>query len=344
VQALQAGLSVDVEKLDSATVAAVGAELETDLSPANAPLLNSVDTTVKLINANAVIGVVAKDSNNDGKIDVASGDKVGVACALCQSITDSSVFALPLGGSIGKVIDGPTPHNLNVGATFALAANTRALYPIAQFLNTLGGAAGDEIITDYEKILVATGVPMTPSVTGTAGTPGEERTPIGIRLEETKLLDLSAYMDDLVAPPGVVGDAASVARGQRLFQESCTGCHNVDQERFAASQLIPMKTIFPGDNPVNLGERKPPLNPLLNTADSIFDDKMVVVNASLRKDIRGIALPLLLDLARKPVFLHDNSVSSLEALFDASRGPSAPHAVYLAGQDKADVIAFLKSN
>ena len=444
VDALKAGLSVDIAKLDPATVAAIGPELKTDLSPTNAPLLNSVETTVKLINANAVLGLVTKDSNNDGKLDVASGDKVGVACALCHSITDGSVFSLPMGGSIGKVIDGPTPHFLNVGAAFALAANTRALYPIAQlaltanggktigraptglteksteaevdayfsnpafypigmfddqpdgtgapmhitpmfradlsapygsegtiskldnfsnlvytalldlrnlttaggraFLNTLGGAAGDEIVADYVQILTETGVPLAPTVIGTAGTPGDEKTPVGIRLDETKLLDMSAYMDDLVAPAGKAGDAKSIAHGRTLFLETCTSCHDVDAKHFVPSQLIAMKSIFPGDNPVDLGARKPPLNDLLNTVDNIFDDKMVVVNASIRGDIRGIALPLLLDLARKPVFLHDNSVPSLDALFDPARGPNAPHAVYLTGQDRVDVIAFLLSN
>jgi hypothetical protein len=110
------------------------------------------------------------------------------------------------------------------------------------------------------------------------------------------------------------------------------------------SMLVPMKTIFPGDNPVTLGTRVPPLNPLLNTVESIFDDKMVVVNTSIRGDIRGIALPLLLDLDRKPVFLHDNSVQSLDSLFDATRGTTAPHPFYLSGQDRADMIAFLRSN
>ena len=60
---------------------------------------------------------------------------------------------------------------------------------------------------------------------------------------------------------------------------------------------------------------------------------MAVVNASYRGDIRGTALPLLFDLARKPVFLHDNSVPSLDALFNPSRSLSAPHRT-TAGDDK----------
>ena len=57
-----------------------------------------------------------------------------------------------------------------------------------------------------------------------------------------------------------------------------------------------------------------------------------------------IGLPLLLDLSRKPVFLHDNSVATLELLLDPARGPMAPHAQYVADPaTRADVIAFLKS-
>ena len=78
---------------------------------------------------------------------------------------------------------------------------------------------------------------------------------------------------------------------------------------------VPMKTIFPGDNPVILlAMRDPPFNPILNTVDNIYDDKAAVVNASQRGGIRGSVLPLLLDLARKPNFLHDSSVPTLDAL------------------------------
>ena len=90
-----------------------------------------------------------------------------------------------------------------------------------------------------------------------------------------------------------------------------------------------MKTIFPGDNPVVLlAMRNPPLNPILDTPGNIFDDKMAVVNASQRGGIRGTVMPLLLDLARKPNFLHDSSVPTLDKLLDGTRGPNAPHPFY----------------
>ena len=92
-----------------------------------------------------------------------------------------------------------------------------------------------------------------------------------------------------------------------------------------------------------LAERDPPAGRISNTAGSTFDDKQIVINATLRGKVRGTAMPLLLDLARKPVFLHDNSVPSLDALLDSKRGPMAPHPFYLEGKDRSDVVDFLES-
>jgi hypothetical protein len=63
LRALQLGLVIDSDAIDAVTLAAIRAELLTNLSPANAPLLNDPATTVKLVNANAVVGIAAKDSN-----------------------------------------------------------------------------------------------------------------------------------------------------------------------------------------------------------------------------------------------------------------------------------------
>ena len=123
-----------------------------------------------------------------------------------------------------------------------------------------------------------------------------------------------------------------------------TACHNVDQSKLVPGFIVPMKTIFPGDNPTVLAPRQPPLNPVVNTPDSIFDDKMAVVNASLRGEERGTALPLLLDLARKPIFLHDNSVPTLDNLLNPARGATAPHPFYLSdAAQRADTVEFLRS-
>lgn len=446
LQALELGLSVDVDALDNATKRAVAADLKADQTGRSSKLLNDPMTTVKLVNANAVIGLPIKDSNGDGKFDAMNGDKVGVSCALCHSTTDGSVFSLPKGGSIGRRVDNLTNHNLNVGKILATGANSRALYPTLQlsltanggktlgrapkgltensteaevdaylsnpeyypvgmfddtfdgngntmhitpffrqdlaapfgsggsiarldnfnnlvytalfdqtgittpagraFAKKLAGAAGEEVVDDYIKILKETGVTGYPYVKAAAHPqPGSEEAPVGVRVDNQKLLDLNAYVIELDAPRGERGDRRAIGRGRDLFRTvGCTTCHNADQSKPVPAFIVPMKTIFPGDNPVTLAERMPPLNPVLNTVPSFFDDKQSILNASIRGEIRGIAMPLLFDLARKPVFLHDNSVPSLDNLFDPSRGTNAPHPFYLSDMNqRMDIIKFLRS-
>ena len=444
LKALELGVQIDMEALDATTMRTLMDQLRADPTGRSSALLNDPATLGALINANAVIGMPVKDSNRDGRMDIASGDKVGASCALCHTVTDQAVLSLPNGGSIGRRRDGLANHNLDMGAIFASAANSRALYPILQLsltankgktlgrapkgltenslesdvdaylsnkqfypvgmfddsfdgngdpmhntpqfrgdlaapygseglitrldnfsnlvytslfdqtmlttpggrklLHTLGGAAGDEIADDYVKILKATNVTGYPYITAAPHpNPGSEDAFLGVRVDNTKLIDLNAYFVSLPAPKGARVDARMAGRGREVFRTAgCTGCHNVDQGKRVPSFILPMARIFPGDNPVTLAQRMPPLNPVLNTPDSIFDDKMAVVNASARGEIRGNAMPLLLDLARKPVFLHDDSVASLDDLLNARRGATAPHPFYLSDSQRAEVIEFLR--
>ena len=445
LQALKLGLNVDMDALDAATREALTQQLQTDPSGQSSALLNDPDTTAKLISANAIIGMPIKDSNKDGVLDINKGDKAGVSCALCHTITDESVLSVPNGGSIGHRLDGRANHRLNIGTIIATGTNSRAFFPMLQlalkanggktfgrapqgltavsseadvdaylsnpqyypvgmfddtpdgngnpmhntpffrqdlaapygsegavakldnfsnliftalfdptnlttaggraFLHTLAGPAGDEIADDYVKVLAATGVKGYPFVKAAPhAKPGSEDAPVGIRVDNTKLLDLNAYLVSLAAPAGAQVDARLAAHGRQLFRTvGCTSCHNVDQSKPVPSFIVPMKQIFPGDNPVVLAQRMPPLNPIMDTPGNTFDDKMAVLNASIRGEIRGIALPLLLDLARKPVFLHDNSVASLDNLFDSKRGSAAPHPFYLSeSSDRKDMVEFLR--
>ncbi|MBA2684270.1 MAG: hypothetical protein H0U66_07265 [Gemmatimonadaceae bacterium] len=445
-QLLELGLQIDVDALDGTTRDALTAQLKSDPTGRTSALLNDPAATATLMSDNAVMGMPIKDSNGDGVMNLASGDKVGATCALCHSMADGSLFRSPHGGAIGHRKDGLANHSLNMGKIFATAANSRALYPVLQlalranggktlgrstkgltensseadvdaylsnpdnypvgmfddtfdgngdpmhnsplfrqdlaapygsggtiarldnfsnlvytslldqttlttpggraFLHKLGGPAGDEIADDYVKVLQATGVTGYPYVKASPhAMPGSEDAPVGLRVDEKMLLDLNAYMVSLPAPRGADVDAATFAAGRALFRTvGCTSCHNADQSKAVPTRMIPMKTIFPGDNPVTLAQRMPPLNPVLNTEASIFDDKMVIVNASLRGEIRGIAMPLLLDLARKPVFLHDNSVPTLDALLNPSRGTSSPHPFYLAdGKQRSAVVSYLRA-
>ncbi|MDQ3252959.1 MAG: hypothetical protein M3R15_03470, partial [Acidobacteriota bacterium] len=358
----------------------------------------------------------------------------------------SRYLTCPTFGSIGRRLDGRATHTINIGAIFAMADNSRALYPVLQlslkankdktigrapkgltekssekevdaylsnpafypvgmfddtfdgngdpmhntplfrqdlafpygsegaiakldnfsnlvytglfdqttlttpggraFLHKLGGAAGDEIADDYVKILKETGVKNYPFVKAVPHpAPGTEEAPLGVRVDNTKLADMNAYLFGLEAPAGTDGNRQAIARGRELFRSvGCTACHNVDQGKFVPAFIVPMKTIFPGDNPVTLAPRMPPLNPVVDTPGNIFDDKMIIVNASLRGEERGTALPLLLDLARKPVFLHDNSVPTLDNLLNPARGATVPHPFYLSdATQRSDMIEFLRS-
>ena len=208
-----------------------------------------------------------------------------------------------------------------------------------------GTAAGNEIVDGYVQVLAATGVTGYPYVVAAASPlAGTEDAPLGVRVDSTKLIDMNGYLNSLQAPAGVVADAAAGARGRAQFRSSCTACHNVNQGLPVPAFTVPMKTIFPGDNPVTLlAMRDPPFNPILDTPGSIYDDKAAVVNASQRGGIRGSVMPLLLDLARKPNYLHDNSVPTLNNLLDPTRGANAPHPFYLSDTaQRADMVEYLR--
>ena len=429
LDALKLGMTIDVEAIPASIRNKLAAELKTDMSASSAPLLNDPAVFKKLVDANAVVGIAPKHG------------KLGVTCALCHTITDGSMYAMPNGGSIGHRIDGRTEHTLQIGKLLAAAANSRAFYPVLQlqmadgstigraakgltkdsteadvdmylsnpqnypvgmfddtpdgngnpmhvvplfrqdlaapfgtsgqndkledfnntvytalfdptdlltpdgrkFLHILAGAAGDRMADDYAAVLKSTGVKDYPYVKATkGGKAGAAATPVGLRVDNKKLLDLNAYLASLPAPAGAATDAGAAARGREIFRGNCTSCHNVDQSIPVNTALVLMNKIWPGYAPKVIAQRPPPLTPIQN-APGTFDDKMIVVDASPGGGIRGDALPLLLDLARKPVFLHDDSVKGLDALLDPSRGATAPHPFYVADKlQRADVVEFLK--
>jgi len=430
-KALRLGMHLDSEAMPADLRRNIRRESRTDLSPAHAPTLNDPALWTRLVRMDAVIGLVERNG------------KTGVACALCHTITDKAVFAWGNKGSIGRRIDGPTPHTLEVGRLLALAQNSRALFPLLQldlgggasigkvakyhlgpdsteqevdaylddpkawppgtfdetpdgvgnpvhilplfrqdlaapfgtsgqnnrlddlsntiwtalfeerdlltpggrkFLHVLGGGAGDGLANGYAKVLATTRVDPTPTIHAKGGyaalTPP---TPLGLAVDRGKLLDFNAYVASLRPPRGVVEDRTMVQRGLAAFRVQCTSCHNVDPSKPVDARIVPMPKIWPGYKPSVIAKRPAGLTPIQNSSGT-FDDKMVVVDASPVGGPRGAALPLLLDLARKPVFLHDDSVPSLAALLDPARGPLAPHPFYVADPDqRKSIVAFLRS-
>jgi cytochrome c2 len=442
-QMLEIGLHIDTEAegLSRELRNRLEDEFKTDLSPKSAPLLNNSKTTIALLNANAFIGVVAKDSNKDKQISILKGDRVGVSCAICHTITDKSFFDMAGAGSAGKRIDGPAPLTFNMGRFLALANNSRAFYPNMQqiflavsigraargvgptstekevdeylsnpkfypvgtfdetsdgngnavknvplfrqdlaapygtsgefnlftnisnssyttnldlstlatpqgleFLKGLGGPAGEQIHKEYKQILKETGVTGYPFVQAKmAGKPGELNNIVGRRVDDQKLQDMTAYVFALQAPPAPEVNEEMALRGRELFRTNCTSCHNVDQSKPVPVTLVDLKTLWPGYTPIVVGLRgNKKLSKILNSPGD-FDDKMVIVDASAHGGPRGNALPLLLDLGRTTLFLHDASVKSLDELLDPKRGKNSPHPFYINDKTKRrDIIEFLR--
>ena len=212
-----------------------------------------------------------------------------------------------------------------------------------KFLKAVGGDAGDQLSTDYAKILADTGVTGYPFVKSKPkGKVGDPATLVGVTVDEQKLADLDAYLKSLPAPKPAKVDAKVAALGRKVFDANCTTCHNADQSKPVSLQLVEMKTIWPGYEPTVLAQRDPPLDPIQN-APGTFDDKMIVVDASPGGGKRGNAIPMLLDLDRKTTFLHDGSVKGMDALLDPKRGASAPHPFYIAQEAERDqVVQFLR--
>ena len=75
MQALQLGLQIDSDALDTAIRKELTEQLRADPSGRTSALLNDPAVTTKLIKAGAVIGMAPK------------GDKVGTSCALCHTMT-----------------------------------------------------------------------------------------------------------------------------------------------------------------------------------------------------------------------------------------------------------------
>jgi len=100
-QVLQLGLNVNFDALNQATREALGVALKQVQAGVDPDRTGFGDprVTLSLINQNAVMGVVAfdryncrKPPGNTGTLDLARGDRVGISCSVCHSITDNSVL------------------------------------------------------------------------------------------------------------------------------------------------------------------------------------------------------------------------------------------------------------
>lgn len=441
LKVLAAGMLIDQERVEPALLARLATEARTDLSPQHAPLLNDPATLLRLIEMNALVGVPAKDSNRDGRISLAGGDKAGVSCAICHTVSDGAVLEVNKRGGIGKITDGPAALVFDMGQFLAWGANTKAYYPNAQisymgitigraptgltsysseadfdryftnkawypvgtfdetqdgignpvvnqplfrqdlaapwsssaefrfldnisngsytqnldptilltrdgraFAKEVAGPLGMMMTSGYARVLRTTGVTGYPFVrAAVGGTIGTDETQVRRRVDNGKLFDMSAYISRLPAPRGARVDAAAFGRGREIFRANCTACHSVDQSKPVPPLIVSLKQLWPAYRPIVIMPRTKKLGPVQNSP-GIYDDKLIVADATKRGDPKGIPMPLLLDLARKQHFLHDASVGGLNALLDPQRGTREPHPFYIAQRrGRADLIAFLRA-
>lgn len=234
------------------------------------------------------------------------------------------------------------------------------------FLNFLAGPVGDEIATRYEKVLRDTQVipanaatsDVVPFVkvarTGIAA--GSAEGPVGRRVDQSKLLALNAYTNQLKPPKAPTNlNASMVNLGEQIFTASrangganCAACHTANPNSPVENDRIrTLESLYPrySDSLLTLLDRsaKGITNIQKTTAGPApdYDLALVVLDASIRGEPKGnagkkpgYAKPLLLGLNTKDEFLHNGSVegedaiSGLENLLNPARGADAPHPFY----------------
>ncbi len=262
-----------------------------------------------------------------------------------NSVKNVPLFRQDLAAPYGTSGEFELFHNIsNSSYTTNLDLTTLATPEGLEFLKGLGGPAGEQIHKEYKEILKETGVTGYPFVQAKMqGKPGELNNIVGRRVDDQKVQDMAAYTFALQAPPAPKVNEGMAMRGREIFSNNCTSCHNADQSKAVPITLVDLKTLWPGYTPLVVGLRgNKTLSKVLNSPGD-FDDKMVIVDASARGGPRGNALPLLLDLARTTIFLHDASVGSLDELLDPKRGKKSPHPFYIDNKSsRADVVEFLR--
>jgi hypothetical protein len=110
-QALQLGLKADYDRVP---------QLLGEVLQEGAIDFDNPDTTLELLRANAVVGVIGKFDKQENLVSV------GITCALCHSTVNDSFMK-----GIGKRLDGWPNRDLDVGKVASLAPN---LQPIATML------------------------------------------------------------------------------------------------------------------------------------------------------------------------------------------------------------------
>ena len=331
--ALSVGLKVDVEALPPALIAALQAGQVNLKDPA---------VTIELLRLNAVVGIIGKVD------DTGQLTSVGTTCALCHSTVDNSLAA-----GIGRRLDGWPNRDLNVGVIVGLSPvvddtafsswgpgkydprhhafdgtniiqrhdpTFPVLIPPAYGLQGVGFETytGDGSISYWNSYVGVTQM-------GGHGSFSDPR--IGLTIVQKpdrvtpKLPALLDYQLSLLAPAPPTGsfDPAAARRGERLFEgkADCARCHRPPTYTDVASGADPSV-------------------PVLHDFGEVGAEPVYASRSATRQyrttPLRGI-------WQHKPYF-HDGSAATL---LDVVNHYDALFKLNLSGQQKADLVEFLKS-
>lgn len=254
----------------------------------------------------------------------------------------------------------------NIVYTVGLDPTTVVTPAGKQFLHAVAGPAGDEIAADYETVLKSIGViaagkntlDVVPFVKAQNMAPSTDGAPVGLRVDETKLTNLNAYTNTLQSPAPGPFDVSLAAAGKTIFATTggCSGCHQLDPNKFVPPMILPIKAMYPGYNPTVIFTRPAPLSPIQKSSGGpspFYDNRLIVADATREGLVKGFALPLKVDLARRSALLHDDEIFGPSGTFDeaadtmmnpAKRDPKAAHPFFVPdANDRKAVVEFLKS-
>lgn len=329
--ALSVGLKVDAQALPPAVVDGIR----------NGSIdLTSPDTTVALLELDAVVGLRGKVENVNGRKTLT---RVGVTCALCHSTVDDS-FA----PGIGKRLDGWPNRDLNPGAIIALSpaldAGTRSVFNSwgkgkydprfnldgingPQVIPPAYGLAGVARITttgDGDEIAYWNRYVAVTQMGG-HGSFSDSRTGVDVRngtddLVTSKLPALQAYQLTLAAPTPPAGsfDAAAAARGKAVFEGSgtCASCHSGPEFTDASLRLHPAADVVSEPEP---------------------DGAPSWASRSATKQYRTAPLR---GIWQHPPYFHNGSAPTLQAVVETY---NAKKSLGLSAAEIADLVEYLKS-
>lgn len=251
-------------------------------------------------------------------------------------------------GAAGEFVE-PTDA-INAHLTYGLDPTTLLTTAGTVFMDGLAPGIGVEIRTAFGGVIMDTGVAAPiggfPYVNApNVGPPGMAATPVGLRVEFQPLSLVSAYLSDLSPMAREAGDPASILRGEAIYQSACASCHGTEPAS-GGQPAVPLTALLGNYLPTTLLARSFPYADVLDDVLTNYDDRLVLfdqvfIENQIPAAARTIPTPNLIGLHLRARLLHDGSAASLDDLLDPTRGPSAPHAYYVIGQARTDIIEFL---